>query len=211
MKYLFLLLFLGNSANAFDRVDGLSLSARHMLMMTADLEHIWGTYFFAVINDSKEEKQWHLPVPLPKETVDFKPGEGLTSEDLRLEGSEVYISKKFAPGLNLVGIGFKTQVNRFGSDFLTLQLPFSVDELSVASSQDSGLQFEAKGFSVAVPSMLSSDHYRGIQSDSNLRDASTVEVRILGIPKNRSYIQVVSIGFSLLLLSLSIFSLRRYS
>lgn len=163
------------------------LSGRHIMMLQADLDYIWGSYYFAVTNPGSKEALFRAPMTLPVETIDFRAQDGLSDQDLKLDKEgHLYVEKEFRPGLNLLGIGFKIRTSSKGADHLTIKALTEIAELSVASPKNSGLSFSASGFREGLPPMLAGGSYRGMISEKPTLLGEELKITVHGIPKGRS-------------------------
>lgn len=184
--------------------DSIEVTPRHIMILQADLDFIWGSYFFALQNKSSTPQDYSIPIALPKESVDFQPQDGLSEKDIRLDpDGHIVVEKVFPPGLNLMGIGFKIPTTKFGSDFLSISPIFPIGELSVATPNMNDLSVRGDKFTKGLPPMLPADRYRGIQI-SDVEKNQSLSIYIDGIPKKRSHIQIIGLVIGLLLCGLGV-------
>ena len=179
--------------------NSVTMSPRHIMIIQADLDYIWGSYYFALTNHDKSPHSYKTKISLPKESIDFQPQDGLTNNDISLdEDGNLSLEKMITPGLNLLGIGFKVKTKKFGHDFISLSQPFKIEELSVASPVMNKLDIYGKKFNSGLPPMLPKESYRGIQAD-NINSGEMIELEIRGIPKLKHQLLIVgAITFLLL-------------
>ncbi|MFK7823142.1 MAG: hypothetical protein AB8G05_03240 [Oligoflexales bacterium] len=201
-RIVFIVLVLSNTkvlAQALDdkpgseeNVQEIGLSFRHIVILQADLKNIWGTYFFAVTNNTQEQKSFKTFLMLPRESIDFKAQDGLEDQDLKLdENGQLYLEKEFPPGVSLLGVSFQVKADQIGSDTISFLPPFDVQELSVAVPSRSGISVAGETFKQGVPPMLADGRYKGMQITGVKKD-QILEIEISGIPKNRLQLWVVS-------------------
>ena len=182
--------------------EKLYISPRHIIILQADLENIWGTYYFAVINRSETPQALSTPIMLPQETVDVKAQDGLTSEDLERDKQGVLHmkTKTFPKGMTLLGVGFQCKLPP-GASFLHLHFSplFSIGELSVAVPNTTPLTLKAAGMEPGLPEMLTGSPYTGIMRRQPLATGEVVTVSLEGMPKGRAALWWSGFGFSMIL------------
>ena len=175
-----------------DNAPEIGLSFRHIVILQADLDNIWGTYFFAVNNNTQEQKSFKTFLMLPRESIDFKAQDGLEDQDLKLdENGQLFLEKEFSPGVSLLGVSFQVKADQVGNDTISFLPPFDVQELSVAVPSKSGISVEGELFKQGVPPMLADGRYKGMQI-TNVKKDQVLEIEISGIPKNRILLWIVS-------------------
>ncbi len=107
---------LGSSAQA-----DVSVSSRHLYLLTPGLDSLWGSYLVEV-NVTGARESVRIPLNLPLETVDFMPQEGASKEEVMLDpDGQVYLSKVFDEGVHRLAIGFSIPAQ---SGFAKLSLKF---------------------------------------------------------------------------------------
>ncbi|MBI2603703.1 MAG: hypothetical protein HYW48_11685 [Deltaproteobacteria bacterium] len=162
----------------------IKLAGSHIIILQADIENIWGSYYFAVSNQTGGEASFDLAVRLPQETVDFQAGEGLQNEELQLfPDGRLGVRKNFPSGLTLLGINFKVPTKGKGEASLTLVPSYDMAQLFIATTQVDLLAFRATGFESGLPPMLAGGRYAGIKGEG-IKKGQTVQVNILGIPSS---------------------------
>jgi hypothetical protein len=176
-----------------------ALTVRHIVVVTADMESIFGHYYFAVQNRSAEPQRFSFPIMLPQETIDFRAQDGFAQEDLQIEGNKVVLSKEFPPGLTLLGINFQSRVAAFADDHLTFVMAPEIKEFSLAVLRSSGLELKGENFHEGLPHMLQSSTYRGIVS-TEFSSGQKMQVVVQGVPKERNYLYFVAAIFAVFLL-----------
>lgn len=177
----------------------IGFSPRHIVILSADTDHVWGHYFFAVNNKSSKSQRFRGPLLLPREAIDFRVQDGLQADEMQLDAEgTLFVDKEFSPGLSLLTIGFQVAVSRWEDDVLTFVPPTVLPEFSVAVNVDSGLSVSGEGFAQGLPEMLQAGTYRGIQT-KNMTAGVERRVVIAGIPKERNYLYVIGGIFALIL------------
>ena len=88
----------------------IGLTSSQIVILQADADYVWGTYYFAISNPTGEDQTFANSLRLPLETLDFQPGDGLTNDDLSLQNDgSITVKKLYAPGLSLQGLQFKVK------------------------------------------------------------------------------------------------------
>lgn len=184
-------------------------TASHIVIIQSDLEYVWGSYYFAVMNRTSKNKLWSNLIRLPFETTDFEAGENLKKTNLSLEpDGSIKVSKSFLPGMNLVGLRFKAPIKRGKTNTLTFESPNHIKHLFIATTQKKQLKFKAKDFKDGVPPMLAKDQYSGINR-TNIKKGERFNIEISGIPDDRTTFWVMgTITACLLLLILGVIFIK---
>jgi hypothetical protein len=186
----------------------IELGKKHMLILTGDNEKLYGVLYFAVMNESSEFLSFKFPVLLPKGVNEFEPRDGVEKKDFLLgDNGFLFIEKFFKPGVNLIGIDFKIPYLPRDRKPLELNLPFDVEELSIATPSGSGLSFEAKDFINGLPLMLSDGEYSGILA-KNLQKDSSLVFMVKGLPESHFFAELL--GVLIGALSFSVLFFRFY-
>lgn len=178
----------------------LKVSEKHLLVLQARIDSVWGKYMFSVDNLTPDHQPLRFTLLLPKETDDFRALEGISDDDLQLskDGSLVLAKKNFPPGTTLVNIGFKKLV----AEKKTTPLTFRVTEplASLVILFDERIDVKSPVFKSTVAPKISAHNYRALQSKSSLASGETFILQIHGIPLGRGKIQTVAGIFALVLL-----------
>lgn len=160
------------------------ISPRHIIILQADMENIWGTYYFAVINRTEVPVSLSTPIMLPPETVDIKAQDGLKPEELERdkEGILHMKTKSFPKGMTLLGVGFQCKIPP-GNSSLPLHFTplFSIGELSVAVPNTTPMKLTATGMEPGLPDMLTGSPYTGIMKHQPLAKGETITITLAGL------------------------------
>ena len=114
----FLLMGFGGSPSSQGEKNG--PSSRHIVIVNADKDFLWASYFLGVLNTDKEDKIIEVEIAIPPEATDFQAQSGMTPEDIKIkEGGKVFVGKSFKTGLNLISIGFKIPVTLYSQQKMT--------------------------------------------------------------------------------------------
>lgn len=205
---LLIFVFLSPQLFSYPSYDGLKkhekesihLGRKHIIILNCDNKDVFGTYYLGVFNKAKEPKRLKFSILLPKRTVKFEPREGISKEDFILDKKgSLMAEKEFKPGLSLVGIDFKVPYNGFEREALLFELPFDLDEMSLAVPGESGLILQAEGFWAGLPAMLSSSQYSGILK-SNLKKGTVFKLHIKGLPRSNFFVWFLALASAFVLL-----------
>ncbi len=180
---------------------------RHVVMIQAGIEVVWGHYLFAVHNDSRNELSYESELLLPKETSDFQPQEGLLPKDLSLaESGNVKIRTNVPSTTKLLGIAFKVESDSRPVK-LSFQAPYDIRELKILYPLNS-IQLVGEGFEESGPVQLR-ERQMNSMTRSRIQAGETFEIQVAGVPSGRG--PYYKLGFALaafLLLGASILTYK---
>ena len=188
---------------------GIHLAPSHIVILQADTETIFGSYYVAVQNPGEREEPFSFKLRLPLETIDFQAAEGLTNENISIlsEGS-LQVHQVYKPGMSLQGINFKVPARRNSDSVMTLSPLEDIPALYITSPQGASLHLSAKGFEQGVPPMLAGGQYYGIHAE-HIQASSSISIEISGIPGGRRPFYLMGLCMSLVLfLVVSLLTLR---
>ncbi len=178
----------------------IGLAPSHIVIVQADGETIFGAYYFAVSNTTDKEQTFTSTLRLPRESIDFQAGEGLSNDHITiLPNGVLSIRKTYAPGLSLLGVQFKVPVRHSGDNVLTFVPTEDVPLFFIASPQAGLLHFKAQGFEEGIPPMLAGSNYAGIRGQ-NIAAGQALVVSIDGFPGGRLPFLMLGAMMALLLL-----------
>lgn len=176
----------------------LNISGKHLLILQARIDSIWGKYLFSVDNQTIDPQPLRFPLLLPKESDDFRALEGVVDNDLQLgdDGLLLIDKKDFPPGTTLISIGFKKVVAE------TTTLTFRVAEplTNLVILFDERIDVKSPAFETTVAPKISAYDYRALQSKTALTSNQTFVLRVDGVPRGRARIQVIAVIFAFVLL-----------
>ena len=196
-KLVLLAFFILGTTRAWSSAE-ISLSNRHIILLQADLKTVWGLYYFGVRNESGKELSFSAPVALP-EGVEYKPGEGVTEKDFTYdEKGRLHVTRLFGPGLSLVSISFQKPVVPNTSQRLDIRVQSDISELSFAIPKGGGLSLHSAKLTEGLSNMLNPVTYEGLLA-KDLREGELVQIEILGIPNDRTWLWGVGAAFSVLI------------
>lgn len=160
-------------------------TGRHVYIVHGSLDKVMGSYLFLVENTEKEDKFGSIPVMLPKNVLEFLPGEGVTADQIKLnDNGDLSIEKTFSPGEQLVSINFSIKASGGEAGFeVTAKEP--VGNLKVMTPSGS-LTFLANKdiFKSDTEVPFSKRTYNTI-SATNLPTGKTVTFKVEGVSEGR--------------------------
>ena len=69
------------------------VSDRHIILVRASHETIFGSYYFAIKNPSKETHEVNVELPIPQGATRVSPGDGLKEEDLSFGKRKIKVKR----------------------------------------------------------------------------------------------------------------------
>ena len=181
------------------KAEQLNVSDKHLLVMQARIDSIWGKYLFSVGNPTTAQQSLRFALLLPKETDDFRALEGVSDDDLQLseDGSLVVDKKDFPPGTTLVNVGFKKIVT--GTTTLTFRVIEPLVNLVILFDEE--ISIKSPAFEPTVAPKISAHNYQALQNKKQFARGETFILQVAGIPRGRSKIQVIAGIFAVILLA----------
>ena len=170
---------------------------RYLVLVTADAEFVYGQVYFAIYNKTGHAETFKWPIMLPKETIDFKGADGLSAEDLKLDGETLVLEKTFPPGMTLVGVNFKTTHD---SGRLTFIPSIEIPRLFIAVPKEIGMELSSLQMEPGLPQMLNVSEYVGIRSTGSVEKDHVIKVDLHGLPEDRMLYWLTGGGTGLLLI-----------
>jgi hypothetical protein len=165
-------------------------TASHIVIVNADLEWVYGMYYFAVINPLADESPFAVDLNLPQEARDIGAGENLSEADITIDGTHVHVARSFPPGMSLAGVRFRAPAQRGKDSILTFIAAADIKQFYVATTQSDALTIQGKDFADELPPMLQGGSYSGALR-RGIKQGEIVEVRIAGVPGPRTILWVV--------------------
>lgn len=165
--------------------EGIDIARRHVVMLHAGIDTVWGTYMFGVRNDTDEPQTRKVQLMLPKETIDFQAQDGLTQSEIKVtDEGLLYIEKEFAKGLNLLAVGFKVPAE-FGKATLTFEAPFELAEFSLVTKKNT-LSVLSDVLLLEESNMVNSEKFLSYKKKGAVLTNEIVIVTLEGIPQGRT-------------------------
>lgn len=166
--------------------SGVYLAKNHIYIVQTDRQHITGTYYFGVHNESGKAKLTAFPVMLPLQTFEFEPAMGNNKDNLHLdENGTLLLQKEFKPGFQLQGVHFKIKVEGNNQE-ISVKLHPGIESLAVATPKNSGINLESVVLKNGLPAMLSSETYDGIMG-TNLKPEGAIKVKLNNLAHNQNF------------------------
>ncbi len=165
----------------------ISISPSQIVIIQADNDFMWGSYYLAVSNQTTSEKEFQVKIRPPSESTDFQAGEGVRSEDISIQNNGILnIKRMYPPGLTLQGIQFKVPIKKTGENTLSFTLAENAPAFFIATSQKGLVKFQAQGFESGIPPMLAGGNYDGIRGQK-IEQGQKFIVEVSGLPTGRLY------------------------
>lgn len=178
------------------------LAPRELIVMKPGVDRVWGTWITAVIHKGSAPEALSFYVNIPRESVDFQPGEGLEAKDLKIEAGGVNIQKIFAPGVNVVSILFAVPA-RYGASTLTLVPRRDVPEMTLMTPKGL-LTLKGGGLVAQEDDRQDGQRYDVFATGAPLGASKEYVLDITGVPEGRSRLWILGgvLGGLLLLSSI---------
>jgi hypothetical protein len=163
-----------------------TVTPRHLIILRPGLDSIYGSYIFAVHNDSEKSERLKTRVMLPKETLDFVPQEGLEPTEIAL-GTDggVNVEKDIPKGVHVLGVGFKVD-GRYGKTKLSLTPEGEIRSLTILVPRDTSVDLLAPGLKVATGADADDPQYRAFVNADPLSAGAPFVVEVSGLPEGRA-------------------------
>jgi hypothetical protein len=184
-----------------------NVAGRHVFVIHAGVDTIWGSYLFMAANMGSESEVLKMRLMLPEETVDWAAQDGITDQELMLgEGGGVSLVKSFPPGESLLAVGFKAPA-RLGEGELTFTAPMDLSRMVILVKK-STLAVSGEGFTTATDVEFAGGSYDSLSRGPVLA-GSKVRIAISGIPEGRSRLWAIGGGaFALMLLMALVLAIK---
>ncbi len=173
------------------------IAPKQLIIVKPGLDRLNGTWVAAVINRSKTDETFRIPVLLPQESIDFRPLEGVEDKDLRLESDGVFVEKSFPPGVNVISFGFLAPAIR-GSLHLNFNVKNELGELSVMTPKGL-LSIHGENLILAGSDVQDFQTFNIWVSKSPLKSGDEIKVSVDGVPEGRQRLWSLGAVFGLLL------------
>jgi hypothetical protein len=157
-----------------------------LIILRPGLDSIYGSYIFAVHNDSEKSERLKTRVMLPKEMSDFVPQEGLESSEIALASDGgVNVEKDIPKGVHVLGVGFKVD-GRYGKTKLSLTPEGEIRSLTILVPRDTSVDLIAAGLKAADGADADDPQYRAFVNADPLPAGATFVVEVSGLPEGRA-------------------------
>ena len=177
-----------------------TLSEKHLIILRAGLDSVWGDYIFSVQNNQQTPQPAVIALFLPHETVDFKAIEGVTAADLRVDtqNGAVMLQKEFATGVSLVNIGFKVMANA-GQASLSWTARQHLASVNIMYEHEIMQVFSETLVATQLP-RIAEVQYQALRSVESLQAGASLQVQVRGIPQGRAQLHLFAVAFAVILL-----------
>jgi hypothetical protein len=181
----------------------IAMTQSHIVMLQTDAETLWGNYYFAVQNTDEKEQEFSVSLRLPRESVDFQAGEGLSNEQITISDEGLLnIHKSYKPGMSLQGVQFKVPVKKDTKNVLSFEPVQDVAVLYFATQQSDLLHFSSERFEPGIPPMLEGGKFSGIRGE-NIVKGQLIKLSITGFPGDRFVFFILGLAVAALLFLLA--------
>lgn len=177
------------------------VAPRELVILKAGADQLWGTWVVAVMNRGTSAKEFSFQANLPREVVDFQPGEGLTAKDLNLKDEGLFVEKAFAPGVNVVSLTFSVPAQG-GKASLTLVPVRSLPEL-ILMSPSGLLEVHSEQMKFMETNNQDGQRYDVHTLKQPVEAGTSVVFQLKGIPEGRSRLWWTGGIFGLILLAMT--------
>ena len=176
------------------------LSEKHLIILRAGIDSIWGDYIFSVQNSQQKPQHADITLFLPQETVDFKAVEGVTADDLRVDIAHgtVVMQKEFAHGASLVNVGFKVPAHG-GVATLNWTARQALASVNVMYEHDI-IEVSSNKLVVTQLPRIADIKYRALHTQQALAMGDSLQLRVSGIPQGRGRVHLFAVVFAAILL-----------
>lgn len=183
----------------------IALSEKHLIILRAGLDSIWGDYIFSVQNSQSELQQAEVALFLPRETIDFKAVEGVTAADMRVDAQHgvVTMQKEFPHGSTLVNVAFKVMAED-GTATLNWHARHSLASLNIMYEHDIIEVFADKLETTELP-RIADVHYRALHTPQALSKGDNLQIQVRGIPQGRTQLHLFAVVFTVILLASAVY------
>lgn len=184
------------------------VTSKHLVILRAGLDTVWGSYVFAVNNKDTVPTPLKVNIMMPAEMEDFHPQEGVTREEVQLTDAGLMVEKDFAPGINVISIGFKLPA-KFGRTTVSFTPHMDIDSFTLLIPRDSGVTIQSPELAPGNDEAGPDPQYAPYVSKGILKTGQKFTIGVGGIPEGRLTLWITGgiTGALLLLLGL-VFAFR---
>lgn len=182
-------------------IAAVTLSSKHLIVLRAGTDSVWGDYIFSVQNRAADPQRAEIVLFLPKETVDFKAIEGVTAADLRVDAARgaVLLQKDFPPGASLVNIGFKVTAEAGTAD-LNWRAAQPLESVNIMYEHEIVEVIADNRLAEALLPRISEVKYRALRTTAALATGDALSLKVTAVPRGRTQLHVFAVVFALILL-----------
>lgn len=163
-----------------------TVTPRHLIILRPGLDTVYGSYIFAVHNETEKSERLKARVMLPKETSDFVPQEGLEPTEISLApDGGVNVEKDIPKGVHVLGVGFKVD-GRYGKTKMSLTPEVEIRSLTILVPRDTSVDLSAAGLKLATGPDSDDPQYRAFVNGDPLPAGAPFVVEVSGLPEGRA-------------------------
>lgn len=180
---------------------------RQLMIVKPGTDRLLITWVAAVMNKGQVPERFAMPVLIPKEAKDFQPIEGISGDDLKLGDQGLSVEKEFAPGVNVISLGYTVQV-AMGESKLNIKARSDVGELTVMTPRGL-LEISGRELVDAGTDVQDMQRYAVLTSNRMILAGDELIIAVNGIPEGRGRLWVLGAGFAMVLLVASVLLARK--
>jgi hypothetical protein len=160
------------------------VTSKHLVILRTGIDTVWGSYVFAVNNKDAGPSPLKVNIMMPAQMTDFYPQEGVTKEEVLLTDSGLMVEKEFAPGVNVVSIGFRVP-SKFGHAEVSFKPQMDIDSFTLLVPRDSGTQIQSDGLVPGNDEERPDPQYQPYVSKNILKTGEAFTIKVSGVPEGR--------------------------
>lgn len=180
-KLLLLLSFVVFAPSSFAEIY---VTSKHLIILRTGIDTVWGSYVFAVNNKNATPSSLKVNIMMPSQMTDFYPQEGVTKDEVLLTDSGLMVEKEFAPGVNVVSIGFRVP-SKFGRAEVSFKPQMDIDSFTLLVARGSGTEIQSDGLVIGNDEERPDPQYQPYVSKSVLKTGETFTINVSGVPEGR--------------------------
>jgi hypothetical protein len=180
-KLLLLLSFVVFTPTSFAEIY---VTSKHLVILRTGIDTVWGSYVFAVNNKDAAPSSFKVNIMMPAQMTDFYPQEGVTKDEVLLTDSGLMVEKEFAPGVNVVSIGFRVP-SKFGRAEVLFKPQMDIDSFTLLVPRDSGTQIQSDRLVVGNDEERPDPQYLPYVSKDVLKTGEAFTIYVAGVPEGR--------------------------
>lgn len=184
------------------------VTSKHLVILRAGLDTVWGSYVFAVNNKDAAPSPLRVNIMMPAQMEDFHPQEGVTREEVQLTDSGLMVEKEFAPGINVISIGFKLPA-KFGQADVSFTPHMDIDSFTLLVPRDSSIKIQSPELAPGNDEAGPDPQYAPYVSKSILKTGQKFTIAVSGIPEGRLTLWITGGITGVLLLLIGLFLAAR--
>ncbi len=173
---------------------------RHVVLLDAGLDSVYGSYWFSVENPGRTAERLRMQVILPKEVDDWRVQDGVSDNEIQLADDTLVIDKEFAPGTTVIAFGFRAPAT-LGKATLTYVWPYPIADFQVLAATRHGPELSSDQLMAGTDVDFSGRSFKRL-SAVGITVGETYVVKVGGILEGRGRLWLLgSVVGGLLLLA----------